>query len=136
MPNSTKKEILQREIDWIKFSMETDKHAHAGEYNALLQNVAIKLVLFIGVLASVNLLVVTYLHFLDGIHFVLLNICLILLFFIHIRDYEQRTKDKPGGINNIEKEFKMKKCLIRKRYNNLGADLDKIQKEFRECPFN
>jgi len=127
-----KDEILQKEIDWIRLSMEIDKHAHSGEYNALLQNVATKLVLFIGILSSINLLVVSYLHFLDAIHFVLLNFCLFLIFIIHITNYEQLIKNKSNGINNIEKGFQTKKSLVKKKYNDMGVDIKRIQDEFNE----
>lgn len=141
-------EILQKEINWIKSSMDTDKHGHTGAYNTLLQNIASMLILFLGILGAVNLLVIHYLTFLDALHFILINFCLILIFIMIIKHYELKEKNKHGGIKNMEKEFLKKKCLVRKRYEKmkfgdkqdnskeiLKVDIDNIQKEFNKCPF-
>lgn len=127
-----KDEILQKEIDWIKFSMDTDKSDHPVFFNTLLQNVATRLVLFLGVLSAINLLMIHYFCFLDALHFILINFSLILIFLVDLKLYESKEKNKPGGINNIEKEFRIKKYMLKRRYKEKAIDLDKIQREFDE----
>ncbi len=125
-------EVLQKEIDWLKLSMRIDEHAHAGAYNSLLQNVASRLVLFLGILGCVNLLIIYYMDFLDMFHFILINLCLILIFIMWVNGYELKEKDKVGGIKNIKKEFRIKKFMVKNRYKGMGIDVGMIQTEFNE----
>jgi len=130
--NLNENEKIQKEIDWLKLSMEIDKVDYTNEFNCLLQNVAFYLVLFFGILSSINISIYYYLSFLDVIHFFLINLQLFTAFLFFIKNYEIKYKNKFGGINNILKEFRFKKCLIKKKYLKMGINLEKTQEELTQ----
>jgi len=124
-------EVLQKQIDLVKLSIEIDMHAHSGAYNTLLQNVSTRLVYFLGFLGIINLLILYYYFtFFDAIHFILINLCLILFFYISITTYVSKERLKKEGINHIEKDFGEKMKFVKELYKEMkfGSKSDNFEK--------
>ncbi len=114
-------EVLQKEIDWLKLSMDTDKHDHSNLIITRLQVITIFIAGY-GIIATV-LISKDFGQYVLGLFGILLSFCfLYCLYEIY----------KPNGLKNMQFEFRIKKHLIRKRYEKMGIDIEGIQKEFKK----
>ena len=118
--NQEEKYILEKEIDWIKFSQDTDKFDYNLHSTFFIANVSLLTsVLFVFLTIGLNPSTFSW-------YLIIISIMCWAIAIISLRISYDKKK-----FNLIGYEFRLKKEMLKKRYTQLGIKCNLIQKEFK-----